>query len=192
MTYEETRQILSLLKVNYPQSFRNMTKDEGKAFLNLWSTAFQTVPLSLVKMAVTTIIIDSEREFAPTLGQVFAQIKKMLLPNTEAEAVAAWEEVMQFIRNYHQDDYHLHYHSLPERTRKILKMTDIRMIANAQDKTTVSVEHNNFIKRYSAIKEEEESSAITAGTLMQIADKEKVESLTHSPFLGLEMKGGDQ
>ena len=50
----------------------------------------------------------------------------------------------------------------------------------------------NLASEASAIKEEEESSAITAGTLMQIADKEKVESLTHSPFLELELKGGDQ
>ncbi len=52
MTYEETRSILTVLKINYPQSFRNWEREQGEAFLNLWSEAFKDDPVQMVAMAV--------------------------------------------------------------------------------------------------------------------------------------------
>lgn len=188
MTYEETQRILDLLRVNYPQSFRNMTKDEAKAFLSLWSSAFAEIPLFLVKRAVTIIIMENEREFAPNVGQVNSQIKKMLLPNTQEEAVKAWDTIIQFIHDYHQDDYYEHYKDLPERIRRSIKTQDIRMIANSTDGTTRSVERTNFLKRYAAIKEEEESDAISTGNLLQLVDPIRALALGIPQALAIENK----
>jgi hypothetical protein len=41
MNYDETRNILSILKLNYPQSFKGWSLQQSHDFLNLWSEAFK-------------------------------------------------------------------------------------------------------------------------------------------------------
>ena len=74
MTYEETRQILSILKTAYPQSFLRWSKDQGEAFLSLWSKALQDDDALDVMVAVWHFIYETDREFAPTVGMIRAYI----------------------------------------------------------------------------------------------------------------------
>ena len=173
MTLDETKEILNFLKTNYPQSFRAMSSEERQAFLMLWSEAFEKMPFELVRKAVISITLESEREFAPNVGQVNARIKALVLPNTEEEASDAWERVRSFIRDYHPEDYRKKYEVLPERVRKILSCTDIREIGMA-DQTQLGYIHSRFLKSYASVKESEEAVAITKGTLIGMADTEKL------------------
>lgn len=70
MTYEETRQILTVLRTAYPQSFLHWSKEQGEAFLSLWSKGLQDEDLLDVMVAVWHFIQDTDREFAPTIGMV--------------------------------------------------------------------------------------------------------------------------
>ena len=74
MTYEETRQILSILKTAYPQSFLRWSKDQGEAFLSLWSKALQEDDALDVMVAVWHFIYETDREFAPTVGMIRSYI----------------------------------------------------------------------------------------------------------------------
>ena len=74
MTYEETRQILSILKTAYPQSFLRWSKDQGEAFLSLWSKALQDDDALDVMVAVWHYIYETDREFAPTVGMIRSYI----------------------------------------------------------------------------------------------------------------------
>lgn len=74
MTYEETRQILSILKTAYPQSFLRWSKDQGEAFLSLWSKALQEDDALDVMVAVWHYIYETDREFAPTVGMIRSYI----------------------------------------------------------------------------------------------------------------------
>lgn len=186
MTLDETTDILGMLKANYPGSFRNMTGREGQDMLNLWADAFKNIPFQLVKVAVTSVIMEDTREFAPNIGQVNARIKDLLLPDTEREVTAAWEKVIRFIRNYHQEDYREHYEELPRRIRAVLTITDIREIANATDTTIKSVAKSRFYQQYKHIKENEENLAITTGNLASYVDTAKLEQIGLPPLTQLE------
>jgi len=74
MTYEETRQILTVLRTAYPQSFLRWNKEQGEAFLELWSKALQEDDALDVMVAVWHFIYDTDREFAPTVGMIRAYI----------------------------------------------------------------------------------------------------------------------
>lgn len=74
MTYEETRQILSILKTAYPQSFLHWSKDQGEAFLNLWTKGLQDDDALDVMVAVWHYIYETDREFAPTVGMIRSYI----------------------------------------------------------------------------------------------------------------------
>ena len=186
MTSDETKDILGMLKANYPGSFRNMTGEEGKSLFNLWADAFRNIPFQLVKVAVSSIVMEDTREFAPNIGQVNARIKDLVLPDTEREVTLAWEKVIRFIRNYHQDDYREHYEELPKRIRAVLTITDIREIANATDTTIKSVAKSRFFQQYKHVKESEENLAITTGKLVLYVDTTKLEQIGLPPLTQLE------
>lgn len=98
MTYEETRKILTVLKTNYPQSFRGWDKDQSHAFLDLWAEAFKDDPVEIVIAAVKAIIYSDTREFAPNIGQVKDKMYK--LSNTvQIDADQAWSMVSKALRN---------------------------------------------------------------------------------------------
>lgn len=74
MTKDETRQILSILRTAYPQSFLRWSKDQGEAFLSLWSKALQEDDALDVMVAVWHYIYETDREFAPTIGMIRSYI----------------------------------------------------------------------------------------------------------------------
>lgn len=182
MTYEETKQILGILKVNYRSSFAGWTREDGEQFLQLWSMLFKETPFPIVKAAVLSIVMESTERWLPTAGMVNERIKKLVLPDAEEEAIRAWDSIRRFIFNYHRDDYREHYGQLSEITRKLVGVSDIANIAMS-DQTAVSVERTRFIKDYKALVNKRNETAITQGKLMEIIDKDKVEQITSSSMV---------
>ena len=83
MTVQETRDILTVLKTNYPNSFKNMSKEQSYSYLDLWSTAFANDNKQDVINAVKEIIYTDTREFAPNIAQVKARMKPTMLLENE-------------------------------------------------------------------------------------------------------------
>lgn len=74
MTYEETRQILSILRIAYPQTYAKWTKAQREEYLSLWSKALQEDDALDVMVAVWHFIYETDREFAPTVGMIRSYI----------------------------------------------------------------------------------------------------------------------
>ena len=79
MTVQETRDILTVLKTNYPNSFKNMSREQSYSYLDLWATAFANDNKQDVINAVKEIIYTDTREFAPNIAQVKARMKSTIL-----------------------------------------------------------------------------------------------------------------
>ena len=76
MNIEETKSILKIIKLNYPQSFSKMTADESQAYLNLWTAAFAKTPLKSVQVSLWHYITDTNDRFAPNIGAINDFIKR--------------------------------------------------------------------------------------------------------------------
>ena len=176
MTCDDTKEILRILKVNYRSSFKDWTKRDGEAFLELWSAIFKNTPFELVKTAVLSIIAESPDRWLPTAGMVNDRIKQLTIQDSEEEAIQAWNELRRFILNYHRDDYREHFAELAELTRKLVGISDLVLIGQS-DSTSVSVERTRFLKQYKALAEKRNDTAITTGRLKSIIDPEKVKQL---------------
>lgn len=102
MTRDEVRKILTILKVNYPQSFKGWNKEQSEMFLDLWCEAFKDESVQVVVSAVKSIIYGDTREFAPNIGQVKNKIYNMTHQGILDED-AAWDLVSKAIRHgiYH-------------------------------------------------------------------------------------------
>ncbi len=98
MTYEETRKILTVLKTNYPQSFRGWSRDQSQDFLDLWAEAFKDDSVEIVVAAVKAIIYSDTREFAPNIGQVKDKMLK-LSNHVQVDADEAWNMISKALRN---------------------------------------------------------------------------------------------
>ena len=107
MTVQETRDILTVLKTNYPNSFKNMSKEQSYSYLDLWSTAFANDNKQDVINAVKEIIYTDTREFAPNIAQVKARMKPtMLLEN---------ENIMKKYDKHYDDQYNYRKDELKNR-----------------------------------------------------------------------------
>lgn len=147
MTYEDTKKILTILKINYPHSFRGWKKEQGYDFLDLWSEAFKDDPVELVVAAVKAIIYSDTREFAPNIGQVKDKMYK--LSNTvQIDADAAWNMVSNALRNgiYGAEE---EFSKLPPEVQAgVGSPSQLREWAQMDSDTVQSVIGSNFKRGY--------------------------------------------
>ena len=102
MQSEETKNILSLLKVAYPNQFRNMKKEDGESMLMLWSVQFKDYDYSQVLNAVQIHV--SKSQYIPSI----AEIKSMILDSTpKIEDADYWHKRFGYGKEpiYFDDDF---------------------------------------------------------------------------------------
>lgn len=73
MTRDEAIKTLSILKAAYPNSYRNMTKDEANGTINIWASQFVNIPFAVVSIAINKLI--STNTFPPTVSEVKDRIR---------------------------------------------------------------------------------------------------------------------
>lgn len=68
MTREETIKVLAILKAAYPNSYKNMSKEEASGTVAIWTMQFAEIPVELVMIAVNKLISTSP--FPPAICEV--------------------------------------------------------------------------------------------------------------------------
>lgn len=99
MSTDETAKLLSVLKTAYPQSFSNLTQEDGKKQLELWATMFSDDPAPFVAAAVKYIIATDPREFVPTIALIKATMDKIANGANEMTEAEAWSLIHKAIGN---------------------------------------------------------------------------------------------
>lgn len=153
MNYEETRNILTILKVNYPQSFKDYNKTTGEMFLNLWAEAFAHTPVSLVTQAVKAIIYTDTREFAPNIAQVKRKVAEIMNGDT-VSAEEAWYRVRSCVRAVIPGDYENEkalWETLPPLARQIYDPADLATLAMKSEHDNDIYERVSFIRQYNGM-----------------------------------------
>lgn len=167
MTYEETRKILTILKVNYPQSFRGYTAETGQAFLNLWAEAFAHEPAELVVQAVKNIIYTDPREFAPNIAQVKLKVGEIVNGDT-ATPEEAWSMVITAARKAIPGDYESQknlWEALPPIARQIYDPADLATLGMRSIQDNDSNARPMFLKQYrDALRKQIADIAMQGGT----------------------------
>lgn len=128
MTVQETRDILTVLKTNYPNSFKNMSKEQSYSYLDLWATAFANDNKQDVINAVKEIIYTDTREFAPNIAQVKARMKPTMLLENE-NVMKKYDENYDDQYDYRKDEmknrilhnpYHVSINEMKEDFKKCI------------------------------------------------------------------------
>ena len=75
MTLEESIKILALIKLAYPNSYKDVDKDTQIATVNMWQRNFSTIPLAVMEMALDHFIKSSK--FPPTIADICEELQRI-------------------------------------------------------------------------------------------------------------------
>ena len=73
MTLEESIKLLALIKLAYPNSYKDIDKDTQLATVNMWQRAFNTTPLAVMELALDHFVKTSK--FPPTIADMCEELK---------------------------------------------------------------------------------------------------------------------
>lgn len=82
MTREETIKILAILKAAYPNSYKNMTKEEANGTVTVWTMQFAKIPAEVVMFAINKLISTSP--FPPAICEVKNKISGLYWESWDA------------------------------------------------------------------------------------------------------------
>lgn len=75
MNSYESMQLLALIKLAYPNSYRDLDKKGAAATANMWERSFAEVPYSLMEQAFDTLRM--KLKFPPTVAEMAEQLRAM-------------------------------------------------------------------------------------------------------------------
>lgn len=159
MTFDETRAILRICKAEWPQSFSGMSKKDAVERLNLWAEMFKDDDVTLVGAAVKTIIAAGNREFAPNVGAIKEQMRKLTAGAEEMTEAEAWAKIRKAISNgYYGAEQE--FEKLPPLCRTVVgSPQQLREWSTMDSETVHSVVSSNVQRAYKTIQRRERESA---------------------------------
>lgn len=169
MTREDTIKILSVLRGAYPQFYRDISRQEAESTIALWTDMFTDEPFPLVAMAVKALIASDTKGFPPVIGQVKAQIGKIMSPNEMTE-LEAWAIVSKALKNstYGADE---EFRKLPPVIQHLVgSPSQLRSWAAMDADTVESVIGSNFQRSYKARAASEREYLALPGQVRQFID----------------------
>ena len=139
--------ILMELQANYPDTDKSKSNEALSVKVNLWATSFSDEPYEVVQAAVRAYIANNTERFAPNIGQIKEQIRKLTHPDelTEGEAWALVQKAMQ------NSAYNAagEFSKLPQLVRKVIgSASNLRAYAMMGEAEALTVFASNFQRGY--------------------------------------------
>jgi hypothetical protein len=178
MNLEETLKIFSVLKANYPNFYKNISRMDAEAQVNLWCEMFQDTPYEIVGTAVKAYIATDTDGYPPNVGKIKEQIRKL----TQTEELTEQEAVNLILKACSNGIYHSQeeFNKLPPVLQKLVGSPNQLKEWAVMDRDVVqSVVSSNLMRSYRAIAERErQQQALPSsikGLLAQATEKLKLE-----------------
>lgn len=155
MTYDETLKIFAVLKANYGNFYKNMSRIDAEAQVSLWAEMFEDTPYEVVGMAVKAFIATDVDGYPPNVGRIKQEIRKLSEKEqmTEQEAIAV---IMKATRNglYGAEK---EYEKLPAVLKRLVGSPEqLRAWARMPVDELQTVVASNLMRSYKAIAQREE------------------------------------
>ena len=116
MTTEESIKLLAIIKLAYPNSYKDIDKDTQIATVNMWQHNFDTVPFEIMELALDHFIKASK--FPPTISDICDELKSIyfearqnlfMLDNGE-ELRNLYKQIMQCTERFNgRHDHRINY-----------------------------------------------------------------------------------
>ena len=174
MNETEVSNMLNLLYVTYPHSFMNWKANQFQSYKAVWLGCFNKIPAKFVNDAVISYISTNTSDYAPKPGQIRAIIMSQLAPETELEAITAWEKLKRYIRRRTGESSidRPEYNKLDDITQRIYSFDDMRTIAQ-MDSDKLEYRRSEFQRLYKVLKDKQNEKYLSEGDLVGLAGGEE-------------------
>ena len=178
MTRQEALAVMAMLKTAYPTFYKDLSKEDISAAVNLWATMFSEEPVQVVTEAIKALMCTLK--FPPTIADVKEKIAMITQPLMMTE-MEAWSRVRGAISYYHANEA---FANLPPMLQKIVgSPNQLREWALMDVEIVNSVIQSNFMRSYKAkVAQEKEYAMIPSSTKQLIAGLAQKYSLTEGKY----------
>jgi hypothetical protein len=114
MNKQEAAKLLSLIKLSYPTSYRDIDKETANATVNMWQMSFPDMPYPIMEQAFNHYRMS--HKFPPTVAEMVEELQHIYYQALEQysmqkmlgnlEAAKQFDAVMYLTARY-KDTYHL-------------------------------------------------------------------------------------
>lgn len=181
MTREETVKIIRIMVDSYP----NYKPNNISETVDVWQMMLSDYDYNLVAMALKAYILSDTSGFAPSIGQLVANIQTITKPQ-ELSEMEAWSLVRKAIGNGNYGSVE-EFEKLPPTIQKAVGSADmIKRWAMSDSNEVSTVIQSNFLRSYrTAVKRDEEyakmpedvKKLISSIPTVQIEKKEPIAEL---------------
>ena len=177
MTRQEALAIMAMLKTAYPSFYKDLSKEDLNAAVNLWATMFADDPAYIVTEAVKSLMCTLK--YPPTIADVKEKIALITQPPAMTE-MEAWDMVKSAISYYNAAET---FERLPPILKRIVgSPNQLREWALMDVETVNSVIQSNFMRSYRAMAAREREYAMlpesTRQLIQSIAVKMDMKAIT--------------
>ena len=154
MTVEETLKIFAVLKANYSNFYKTITRADAEAQVNLWAEMFADDGYSIAGAAVKAYIANDESGYPPNVGEIKSYIRKLTHPEvkTEQEAISL---IMKATTNSLYNS-NAEFEKLPPILQRLVgSPNQLREWALMDIDTVKSVVASNLMRSYKVLDENE-------------------------------------
>lgn len=145
MTQQEMAKLIALVKVAYPQFYKDINTEEAKQMVALWWVMLADYSYAEVSRAVKTLIATSK--YPPSIAEIIEKIQLLTNP-PELNDIEAWAMVKTALRNSYYNSK-LEFDNLPTGIQKALgNHTTLREWAMIDGEALDTVVASNFMKSY--------------------------------------------
>lgn len=97
MEKEQVRKLLTILRTNYPQTFKGWDNEQQQLYMGIWYNGLKNDDYGLALKAIESFIYGDPREFAPNIGQVKDKMFE-LQSVKQIDVGLAWDKVIKAAR----------------------------------------------------------------------------------------------
>jgi len=137
MIREEVKRLLEIIKINYKQHYNNMSMEDFKNMLDIWSMLLEDNDSVKTFSALKAIITTDANPFPPTIGQLNNKIYDMFAPKglSEQEIVTKLKYAISNSGYYAQRMYD----NLPEEIQVLCSPSQLRSWSQIDEKEVDTV-----------------------------------------------------
>lgn len=173
MTRQETMAIMAILREAYPMYYKDKSKEELTASVNLWASLFEEDDPRLVQAAIKAHIVSDTKGFPPVIGQIKSQIQKLSTPEEMGET-EAWAIVSRAIGNGFYGSVEEFEKMPPVIQKSVGSARQLQEWAQMDASDVQTVVASNFMRSYRVkIKHEQEYNALPADIKQMLGDLEE-------------------
>lgn len=177
----EAAQIIEVLQLNYPDSFKGLDDEIMVARVNLWAKIFADDPYEHVQAAVMAHIATDTNRFMPPVGVIKTKLVELKTTGNEITELEAWAMVSKATRNGTYNSVQ-EFEKLPEIVQAAIGSPDmLKAWAQLPPNEVETVIQSNFMRSFKAKKKTQtELKAIPSGVknvLTGIADTMRMDRM---------------